>query len=144
MKIKIGADHAGVPLKSHLVTRLQASGHEVEDLGPFSDASVDYPDYAGAVGRAVAEEGGSLGILICGTGIGVSISANKIDGIRAANCSDLFSARMAREHNDANVLSLGARVIGEGLAEEIVDVFLATPFAGGRHQRRVEKISALE
>jgi ribose 5-phosphate isomerase B len=144
MKIKIGADHAGVALKAHLAERLVEKGHEIEDLGPFSKASVDYPDYAAAVAKAVVGDPGSLGLLICGTGIGVAISANKVHGVRAASCNDLFTARLAREHNDANVLTLGARVIGQGLAEAIVDTFLGTPFAAGRHRQRVEKIAALE
>lgn len=144
MRIKLGADHAGVALKTHLAEKLAEEGHEIEDLGPFSETSVDYPDYAAAVAQAVVADPTSLGILICGTGIGVAISANKVRGVRAASCNDLFAARLAREHNDANVLTLGARVIGEGLAEAIVETFLGTPFAAGRHQQRVEKITALE
>ncbi|HEX9736732.1 MAG TPA: ribose 5-phosphate isomerase B [Thermoanaerobaculia bacterium] len=144
MKIALGADHAGFPLKEHLGRLLREKGHEVEDLGTFSDDSVDYPDFAAAVGRAVAGGGAERGVLVCGTGIGVAMAANKLDGVRAANCNDLFSARVARAHNDANVLALGARVVGSGLAEEIVRTFLETEWEGGRHRRRVDKIRELE
>jgi ribose 5-phosphate isomerase B len=144
MKIAVGADHAGYELKAHLAELLRDSGHSVEDLGTGSADSVDYPDYAAAVGHAVAAGRAVLGVLVCGSGIGVAISANKIAGVRAATCNDLFTARLARAHNDANVLALGARVVGVGLAEEIVRAFVAAPFEGGRHARRVAKIHALE
>lgn len=139
MRIVIASDHAGIELKTDLVPYLLAAGHVVEDLGVATKESVDYPDYA----RKVAELlGGSkeLGILVCGTGIGMSIMANKFRGIRAAVCTSEFEARMARAHNDANVLCLGQRVVGVGVARAIVDAFLATPFEGGRHAGRVEKI----
>ena len=145
MKIAIGADHAGVRLKDELARWLAGGGHEVEDLGTDSEASVDYPDFARAVAKAVSSGAAERGVLVCGSGLGVAIAANKIAGIRAATCNDLYTARMARAHNDANVVTLGARVVGDGLAEEIVQVFLATPFEGGeRHTRRVRKITDLE
>lgn len=144
MKIALGADHAGFPLKEHLGRFLGERGYEVEDLGTFSGDSVDYPDFAAAVGRAVAHGDAERGVLICGTGIGVAIAANKLDGVRAATCNDLFTARLARSHNDANVLTLGARVVGSGLAEEIVRTFLATAWDDGRHRRRLDKIRELE
>ncbi|MEM8962757.1 MAG: ribose 5-phosphate isomerase B [Acidobacteriota bacterium] len=143
MRIAIGADHAGFTLKARLTERLRASGHEVDDLGPSSAESVDYPDYAAAVAGSVAQGDVNLGVLVCGTGLGMAIAANKIPGVRAVTCSETFSARMARLHNDANVLTLGSRVIGEGLALDVLQVFLDTEFEGGRHQRRVEKIDAL-
>ena len=141
MKIAIGADHAGFDLKAHLVERLRSQGHEVEDAGTDSPTrSVDYPDFAAKVSSAVASGEAERGVLVCGTGIGIAIAANKHEGIRAATCNDLYTARMARAHNDVNVTALGARVVGTGVAEEIVDLFLTTPFDGGRHRRRVEKI----
>ena len=143
-RLVLGADHAGYLLKNHLADKLRAAGHQVSDLGTHDGASVDYPDFGSAVGRAVAAGQAELGIVVCGSGIGVSIAANKVAGIRAALCNDLYTARLARAHNDANVLAIGARVVGQGLAEEIVDAFLAAPFEGGRHARRVDKIHALE
>jgi len=144
MKVAIGADHAGYELKEQLLRMLREDGVEVEDVGTFSADSVDYPDFAAAVGRKVASGEAERGILVCGTGIGVAIAANKLDGVRAASCHDHFTARMARAHNDANVVTVGARVVGVGVAEEIVRTFLDTPFEGGRHGRRVDKIRALE
>jgi len=144
MKIALGADHAGFPLKEHLGRFLREQGHEVEDLGTFSGDSVDYPDFAAAVGRAVTHGDAERGVLLCGTGIGVAIAANKLDGVRAAPCNDLFTAHLARAHNDANVLTLGARVVGSGLAEEIVRTFLETAWEDGRHRRRLDKIRELE
>ncbi len=144
MKIAIGADHAGFHLKEHLARFLEQRGHQIEDQGTFSDQSVDYPEYAAAVAREVAAGRVDRGLLVCGTGIGVGIAANKVDGVRAAICNDLFTAVKAREHNDANVLTLGARVVGEGLAENIVSRFMETDFEAGRHQRRVDQIQALE
>ena len=144
MKIAIGSDHAGVALKEELKAQLAPEGYTFVDLGTDSTASVDYPDFAAKVGAAVVTGEVDRGILVCGTGIGMSISANKIRGIRCALCFDQFTARMAREHNDANVLALGARVTGPGLALEIARTWLTTAFAGGRHQRRVDKIMALE
>ena len=144
MKIAVGADHAGYRLKEHLARFLAELGHQVEDLGTHSGDSVDYPDFAAAVASRVAAKRADRGLLVCGTGVGVAISANKIEGIRAAACNDLFTSRKSREHNDANVLTLGARIVGEGLAEDIVRTFVETEFEAGRHQRRVEKIHELE
>lgn len=144
MKLALGADHAGYELKDHLAELLREEGHQVVDLGTNSAESVDYPYFGAAVGRAVAEGEAELGILVCGTGIGVGIAANKIRGIRAATCNDIYSARMARAHNDANVLTLGARIVGVGVAEEIVRAFVGTEFEGGRHGRRVDRMMALE
>jgi ribose 5-phosphate isomerase B len=144
MKIAIGSDHGGIHLKEHLKNYLIKKGFTVEDYGTYNEESVDYPDYAAAVAKAVVDGKQECGILICGTGIGVSISANKIKGIRAALCGDCFSALMSKEHNDANILCMGERVIGIGLAEKIVDTYLSARFQGGRHARRVEKIMNLE
>lgn len=143
-RIAIGADHAGYELKQHLIDRLRSLGHEVSDLGTDSTESCDYPPYCAAVGRAVRDGAADMGIVLGGSGQGEQLAANKVHGVRAALCNDLYTARMARSHNDANVLSMGARVVGEGLAEEIVDLFLATPFEGGRHQRRVDLLMAIE
>lgn len=144
MRIAIGADHAGYPLKAHLVGYLEAKGYDVDDVGTSSNEPVDYPPYCAAVGRRVADERADVGIVTGGSGQGEQLAANKVRGVRAALCNDLYTARMARGHNDANVLSLGARIVATGLAEEIVDLFLATPFDGGRHQRRVDQVMALE
>jgi ribose 5-phosphate isomerase B len=143
-RIAIGSDHAGFDLKSHLAAWLREAGHEVLDLGTDSTASVDYPEFCAAVGRLVRDHGADLGIVLGGSGQGEQLAANKVRGVRAALCNDLYTARMSRAHNDANVLSIGARVVGVGLAEEIVELFLTTPFEGGRHARRVEQISRLE
>jgi len=143
-RIAIGADHAGYALKEEIVRFLQASGYPVEDVGTHGEESVDYPDYAIQVARAVATGQADLGILICGTGIGMSITANKVKGIRAAVATDGYMARMAREHNNANILCLGGRVLGAGSALDIVQAFLQSRFAGGRHVGRVGKIQALE
>ena len=144
MKVALGSDHAGFAMKGALKAILESWGHEVDDLGAYSEESVDYPDFAAKVGRGVAAGDYEAGILICGTGLGMTIAANKIKGVRAVVAHDTFSARMSRAHNNANVLALGARVIGEGLAEEIVKVWLSTEFEGGRHQRRVDKLTRLE
>lgn len=144
MNISIACDHGGLRLKAALVEHLSAAGHEVMDLGTHNEASCDYPDFAGAVARAVLEGRSARGILVCGTGIGMSIAANKVQGIRAAVVSEPFSARMAAEHNDAQVLCLGERTVGPGLAALCVDAWLAATFAGGRHARRVAGITALE
>ena len=144
MKIAIGSDHGGLALKAEVKKHLLELGHEVKDLGTDSDKSVDYPDYAGPVGRAVAGGDAQLGILVCGSGIGMEIVANKIHGVRAANCVNEYMARMSRMHNDANVLCLGERIVGGGLARGIVETFLASHFEGGRHERRVEKIGAFD
>jgi ribose 5-phosphate isomerase B len=144
MKIAIGSDHAGYAAKEHLKLWLGQHGHEVVDVGTHDSASVDYPDFASEVGRAVVGGVASMGALICGTGIGMSIVANKIAGIRAAHCTDCYQARMARQHNDANVLCLGARVSGLGVMEDTLESFLAHAFIGGRHAARVEKIRSLD
>ena len=142
MRIAIGSDHAGFPLKRVLIQFLEEQGLAYQDFGATSEASVDYPDYGRAVARAVAQGQFDRGILICGTGIGMSIVANKVRGIRAALCHEPYSARMSRLHNNANVLVLGGRIIGPEMAREVTRVFLETEFEGGRHQRRVEKIEA--
>ncbi|MEZ5373021.1 MAG: ribose 5-phosphate isomerase B [Microthrixaceae bacterium] len=143
-RIAIGSDHAGFDLKAHLIELLRGQGHDVADLGTDSTDSVDYPQFCAAVGRSVRDGEADLGIVLGGSGQGEQLAANKVRGVRAALCNDLYTARMARAHNDANVLSMGARVVGIGLAEEIVATFLATEFEGGRHQRRVDQLSALE
>src|SRR6185295_16441635 len=144
MKIAIGADHAGVDIKRRLSERLQREGHTVTDCGTGSADSVDYPDYGIAVAESVAGGRAERGILVCGTGIGMCITANKVPGIRAAKCNDPEEARLSRAHNDANVLCLGARVLDASVMDEIVAGFLRTPFDGGRHARRVAKMMALD
>ncbi len=145
MKIAIACDHAALKLKNDVIEKLGKEGYEVEDFGIHEQKSVDYPDYALPVAEAVASGKADKGILICGTGIGMSIAANKVKGIRCALCSDTFSAHATREHNDANILAFGERVVGEGLAMDIVDTFLKTPFSGDdRHVKRIAKISAIE
>lgn len=144
MKVAVASDHGGFDLKEKIKDHLTSRGYEVIDLGCESTSSVDYPDYGQKLGEAVAEGTVELGVVVCGTGIGISISANKVPGVRAALCTDTYSAQMAREHNDANVLALGQRVTGEGLALKIVDTFFYAGFEGGRHERRVNKIKALE
>ncbi|MSQ34050.1 MAG: ribose 5-phosphate isomerase B [Dehalococcoidia bacterium] len=144
MRVAIGSDHRGYALKQALLTLLQELGHEHPDLGCFDSGAVDYPDIAQAVGQAVAAGRADHGILICGSGLGMAMAANKIPGVRAAPCHDSLSARMTREHNDANVLCLGADILGVGLAQDIVRAYLAAQFQGGRHTRRVEKIANLE
>ncbi len=143
-RIAIGSDHAGYELKQHFVDLLHVSGHDVSDLGTDSTDSVDYVEFCANVGRAVRDGAADLGVVIGGSGQGEQLAANKVRGVRAALCNDLYTARMARAHNDANVLSIGARVVGVGLAEEILDTFLTTPFEGGRHLRRVQQLMALE
>jgi len=144
MRLAIGADHAGFDLKQHLVRFLADSGHEIEDHGTNSSESVDYPPIMASVARAVAAGDVERGIVLGGSGQGEQIVANKIDGVRAALCNDLYTARLSMAHNNANVLSMGARVVGLGLAEEIVTLWLSTPFDGGRHERRVQQISDIE
>lgn len=145
MKIAIGCDHAGFALKGAVIAHLSAAGHEVSDCGTYSDASCDYPDYAEACCAQITSGDCERGILICGTGIGMSMAANKVRGIRAACCSDTFSARFTRLHNDANVLCFGARVVGEGLALDMVDLFVDTPYENtGNHPRRVAKLAEIE
>jgi len=143
-RIAIGSDHAGYTLKSHLVGVLEVAGHQVSDLGTHSTESCDYPPICAAVGRAVRDGKADLGIVLGGSGQGEQLAANKVRGVRAALCNDLYTARMARSHNNANVLSMGARVVGEGLAEEILTVFLSTEFEGGRHERRVAQLADIE
>jgi ribose 5-phosphate isomerase B len=144
MRIALGADHAGVDLKNHLKSRLESFGFACHDFGPNGSESVDYPDFASEVARGVASGAFDRGILVCGSGLGMAIAANKIAGIRAVSVVDETSARLSREHNDANVLAIGARLTSVERADALVDVFLNTPFAGGRHQRRIDKISALD
>jgi ribose 5-phosphate isomerase B len=143
-RIAIGADHAGFELKQHVVDRLRDAGHHVDDHGTDSTESVDYPEICAGVGRAVRDGAAEVGIVLGGSGQGEQLAANKVRGVRAALCNCLYTARMAREHNDANVLSMGARVVGTGVAEEVVQIFLTQEFEGGRHQRRVDQISELE
>lgn len=140
MRLAVAADHAGVDLKAELVSWLEGRGHDVEDLGPQGHDSVDYPDYAHRVAAQVATGSADRGILVCGTGVGMAISANRHAGVRAVNTTDVFTVAMARAHNDANVLCLGARVVGAGVAQALLRAFLAGEFEGGRHQRRVSKI----
>ncbi|MEG2259466.1 MAG: ribose 5-phosphate isomerase B [Oscillospiraceae bacterium] len=142
--IAIGSDHGGFELKQEIMKHLSETGVDFKDYGTYDTKSCDYPDYAEKVCAAVVGSEAKYGILICGTGIGISIAANKINGIRAALCSDCFSAKYTRRHNDANVICFGGRTIGAGLACELVDVFLANEFEGGRHQTRIDKITALE
>ena len=142
MRVALGADHAGFAMKQNLVRFVHDLGHETNDLGTSSEESVDYPDFAASVAQAVTSGEADMGVLVCGTGLGMAIVANKIRGARAVSCTDSYSATMARAHNDANVLTLGSRVIGDGVAREIVRRFLDTEFEGGRHSRRLEKIPA--
>ena len=142
--IAIGSDHGGYALKQVIISHLADRGVEFRDFGTYSEESCDYPEYGEAVGRAVASGECELGIAVCGTGIGISIAANKVHGVRAAACSDCYTAEMCRRHNDANVLALGGRVIGPGLALKIVDIFLSTGFDGGRHARRLGKLAEIE
>jgi ribose 5-phosphate isomerase B len=144
VQIAIGSDHAGFALKARLAQVLGSRGHDVLDLGTDSEAPVDYPKYCAAVGREVASGGADRGIVLGGSGQGEQIAANKVHGVRAALCNDLYTARMSRAHNDANVLAIGARIVAFELAEEILDVWLATPFDGGRHIQRIEQIAAIE
>jgi ribose 5-phosphate isomerase B len=144
MKIAIGADHAGFELKEKIKAHLQKQGHELTDEGTVSNESVDYPDFAAKVAHDVKERRTDFGVLVCGSGIGMAISANKVHGIRATTLNNVTEAQLSREHNNANVATLGARFVKEEDALQIVETFLSTPFAGGRHEKRVEKIAALE
>ncbi len=144
MKIAIGSDHAAYGLKEHLTEHMRERGHEVTDLGGFAPEPIDYPVAGARVAEAVAKGEYDKGVILCGSGVGISISANKVPGIRAVVCSDAYSARMSREHNDANILAMGERVVGPGLAADILDAWLAAEFEGGRHARRVALISELE
>ncbi|MCH8156137.1 MAG: ribose 5-phosphate isomerase B [Nitrospinae bacterium] len=139
-KIAVASDHAGYELKESVVTLLLQLGYEVDDLGPKNSDSVDYPDYGISLARSVADEKVKRGIVICGTGIGMSIVVNRFPGIRGTLCSDVYTAKLCREHNDSNILIMGGRVVGKGLAHEIVATWLDTPFEGGRHQKRLDKI----
>jgi ribose 5-phosphate isomerase B len=143
-RIAFGSDHAGYALKQHFIARLSAAGHVIIDCGTNSTESVDYPAFCAAAARSVRDGEADFGIVLGGSGQGEQLAANKVRGARAALCNCLYTARMARQHNDANVLSIGARVVGVGLAEEIVDLFLSTPFEGGRHARRVAQLTELE
>ena len=144
MRIAIGADHAGFALKQHLIGTLKRLGHDVDDRGTHTEAPVDYPEICANVGRLVANGAADRGIVIGGSGQGEQMAANKVPGIRAALCNELYTARMSRLHNDANVLAIGGRIVAPGLADEIVTLWLNTGFEGGRHQRRVDQITALE
>lgn len=143
-RIAIGADHAGFALKQHFLTFLADLGHQVIDLGTDSEEPIDYVEFCAAVGRAVRDGQSDFGVVLGGSGQGEQLAANKVRSVRAALCNDLYTARLARAHNDANVLSMGGRVVGVGLAEEIARIFFSTPFEGGRHARRVAKLMALE
>ena len=144
MRVAIGSDHAGFPLKQHLVSTLEEMGHEVDDQGTDSEESVDYPPICAGVGRTVVDGNADRGIVLGGTGQGEQISANKVRGVRAALCHDLFTTRLSRQHNDANVLAMGARVVAPALADEIVELWLSTEFEGGRHAERLEQIAEIE
>ncbi|HET7489305.1 MAG TPA: ribose 5-phosphate isomerase B [Acidimicrobiales bacterium] len=144
MRVAIGADHAGYPLKQHLIATLEALGHEVDDQGTHGTDSVDYPAICAGVARTVVEGRADRGIVLGGSGQGEQIAANKVRGARAALCNDLFTARLSREHNDANVLAIGGRIVGTGLADEILKLWLATEFEGGRHQPRIDQIAKIE
>ncbi len=144
MRVGVGADHGGFELKRDILEVLTSLGYEVEDCGCDSALSVDYPDFAERVARGVSDGNFDRGILICGTGIGMSIAANKFPNVRAALCHDLFTARLSREHNDANILTMGGRVLGAGIAREMVKIWMETEFQGGRHQRRVDKIKGFD
>lgn len=144
MKFYIATDHAGVDLKDYTVKLLQQKGHEVIDLGPYNKERVDYPDFAIKVATSVLDDKESQGILICGSGIGMSMTANRFRGIRAALCHDAYTAKVAREHNDANVLCFGERIIGKGVTESILDSWLCSSFQGGRHAGRIKKIEAIK
>ena len=142
--ISIASDHGGFSLKLDIVSFLYELGYEVKDMGPKNQKSVDYPDYGIRIAQVVTQNTGSRGILICGTGIGMSIVVNRFPGIRGTLCSDLYTAKLCREHNDSNILIMGGRIVGHGLAREIVSVWLNTPFDGGRHQKRLDKINQLD
>ena len=144
MKIAIGNDHAAVELKNQIMAYVKELGHEVENYGTDTNASCNYPEYGEKVARAVTEGRADCGILICGTGVGISIAANKVKGIRAAVCSDVTTARLVKEHNNANIIAFGARIVGEELAKDIVKSYLEAEFLGGRHEKRVAMIAEIE
>jgi len=143
-KLAIASDHAGFELKENIIAYLHDKGVELEDFGPVNSDRVDYPDYGISIAHAIQEKKVDRGIVICGTGVGMSIVVNRFRGIRGTLCPDLYTAKMCREHNDSNVLIMGGRVIGKGLAQEIVDTWLKTPFEGGRHQKRLDKIKNID
>ncbi|MEE3252825.1 MAG: ribose 5-phosphate isomerase B [Nitrospinota bacterium] len=143
-KIAIASDHGGFDLKKNVISSLQNKGLEIEDLGPSNTDSVDYPDYGVKIAHAILEQRVERGIVICGTGVGMSIVVNRFPGIRGTLCSDVYTAKMCREHNDSNILIMGGRVIGKDLALEIVGIWLKTNFEGGRHQRRLDKINKID
>ena len=143
-KIAIASDHGGFELKETVITHLLNDGWEIDDLGPNNEDSVDYPDYGIKLAEIIANKKVERGIVICGTGVGMSIVVNRFPGIRGTLCSDIYTAKMSREHNDSNILIMGGRVIGRGLASEIVDTWLNTAFEGGRHQRRLDKINEID
>ena len=143
-KLAIASDHAGFELKESIIAYLHEKGVKLDDYGPANCDRVDYPDYGIRIAQAVQEKKLDRGILICGTGVGMSIVVNRFSGIRGTLCSDLYTTKMCREHNDSNILIMGGRVIGKGLAEEIVTMWLDTPFAGGRHQKRLDKIEDID
>ena len=144
MRVALGSDHHGVALKASLIEALEAEGHEPVDMGPNSDEAVDYPDFAAKVAQAVGSGDADRGVLICGSGVGMAITANKFDGVRAVNAHDVLEAEMSRRHNDANLIALAASRISPEQAQEILSTFLSTEFEGGRHERRVEEIAAIE
>jgi ribose 5-phosphate isomerase B len=144
MRIAIGADHAGFALKQHLIETIVRMGHDLDDRGTHSEEPVDYPAICAEVGRLVAEKRADRGIVVGGSGQGEQMAANKVPGVRAALCNDLYTAELSRQHNDANVLALGGRIVAHGLADEIVRLWLSTAFEGGRHQRRIDQIAAIE
>ena len=143
-KLAIASDHAGFELKESIIAYLRDKGVELEDFGPVNRDRVDYPDYGISIAKAIQGKKVDRGIVICGTGVGMSIVVNRFPGIRGTLCSDLYTTKMCREHNDSNILIMGGRVIGKGLAEEIVTMWLDTPFAGGRHQKRLDKIEDID
>ena len=143
-KIAIASDHGGFDLKENVIAHLMSDGWKIDDLGPTNEDSVDYPDYGVKLAEAIANKKVERGIVICGTGVGMSIVVNRFPGIRGTLCSDVYTAKMCREHNDSNILIMGGRVIGKGLASEIVDTWLSTAFEGGRHQRRLDKINEID
>jgi len=144
LRIAIGSDHAGFRLKQHLISVLNNADHDIDDLGTRDETPVDYPPICAAVGRAVRDELADVGVVLGGSGQGEQLAANKVRGVRAALCNDLYTARMSRLHNDANVLSIGGRIVAEGLADEILALWLDTPFEGGRHERRIDQITEIE
>ena len=144
MKIAVACDHAGLQLKNVLIEEMQKAGHEVKDFGTYTEESCDYPDYVIPTAKAVANGEFDRGVVVCGTGLGVSMTANKVHGIRCAVCHDTFSAKATRQHNDANMLAMGQRVVGTGVALEVLKAFLETDYEGGSHQRRIDKMMALE